>query len=218
MLLIFLKAYKNTVQVPRHWSQKRRFLQNKRGILKLPFKLPDFIENTGVSKLRDPFEQSGTAMVRQKLRERINPRLKKMDISYEVLHDAFFKHQTKPLLTVFGDTYYEGRENEAKLRTNRPGKISEQLRTALGINEYAPPPWLINMQRYGLPPSYPNLKIPGLNCPLPEGSNGLYARPLDQKGENIISEKVYWGEVNEEEMDDFEEEEEVEEEVEEVQE
>jgi len=30
-----------------------------------------------------------------------------------------------------------------------------------------PPPWLVNMQRYGPPPSYPSLKIPGLNSPLP---------------------------------------------------
>ena len=30
-----------------------------------------------------------------------------------------------------------------------------------------PPPWLIAMQRYGPPPSYPNLKIPGLNAPIP---------------------------------------------------
>ena len=34
----------------------------------------------------------------------------------------------------------------------------------------APPPWLVNMQRYGPPPSYPGLRIPGLNSPLPPGS------------------------------------------------
>ena len=33
-----------------------------------------------------------------------------------------------------------------------------------------PPPWLVAMQRYGPPPSYPNLKIPGLNSPIPEVS------------------------------------------------
>ena len=32
--------------------------------------------------------------------------------------------------------------------------------------EFSPPPWIINMQRFGPPPSYPNLKIPGLNVPL----------------------------------------------------
>jgi len=40
LTLVFLKSYRNTVPVPRHWSQKRKFLQNKRGILKPPFKLP----------------------------------------------------------------------------------------------------------------------------------------------------------------------------------
>ncbi|KAJ6385804.1 hypothetical protein OIU77_028888 [Salix suchowensis] len=36
-LLVFLKSYKNTVPVPRHWCQKRKFLQGKRGIEKQPF-------------------------------------------------------------------------------------------------------------------------------------------------------------------------------------
>lgn len=37
-----------------------------------------------------------------------------------------------------------------------------------------PPPWLLNMQRYGPPPAYPNLKIPGLNAPIPEGASFGY--------------------------------------------
>jgi hypothetical protein len=41
------QAYRNTVPVPRHWSQKRKYLQGKRGIEKPPFKLPEFIEATG---------------------------------------------------------------------------------------------------------------------------------------------------------------------------
>lgn len=41
------QALRNTVSVPRHWSQKRKYLQGKRGIEKPPFKLPDFIEATG---------------------------------------------------------------------------------------------------------------------------------------------------------------------------
>lgn len=35
--------------MPRHWSQKRKYLQGKRGIEKPPFKLPDFIEATGAA-------------------------------------------------------------------------------------------------------------------------------------------------------------------------
>jgi len=38
--LVFLKAYKNTVPVPRHWSIKRKYLTGKRGIAKPPFELP----------------------------------------------------------------------------------------------------------------------------------------------------------------------------------
>ena len=37
-----------------------------------------------------------------------------------------------------------------------------------------PPPWLLNVQRYGPPPAYPNLKIPGLNAPIPEGASFGY--------------------------------------------
>lgn len=39
----------------------------------------------------------------------------------------------------------------------------------VGMNKHlVPPPWLIAMQRYGPPPSYPNLRIPGLNAALPD--------------------------------------------------
>ena len=53
------------------------------------------------------------------------------------------------------------------------------MRTALGMPigagaERFPPPWLIAMQRYGPPPSYPNLKIPGLNAPIPENCSFGY--------------------------------------------
>ncbi|KAF2305142.1 hypothetical protein GH714_002036 [Hevea brasiliensis] len=109
-LLVFLKSYRNTVPVPRHWCQKRKFLQGKRGIEKQPFQLPDFIAATGIEKIR------------------------------QVLHDAFFKYQTKPKLTTHGDLYHEGKEFE----------------------------------RYGPPPSYPHLKIPGLNAPIPPGASFGY--------------------------------------------
>ena len=53
LFLITLKQVRNSVPVPRHWAQKRRYLQYKRGIHKIPFRLPAFIEETGISKLRD---------------------------------------------------------------------------------------------------------------------------------------------------------------------
>lgn len=93
----------------------------------------------------------------------MNPKMGKIDIEYTVLHDAFFKYMKKPKLSIHGDVYYEGKEEEVKSTQYRPGRLSEQLRAALQISDYAPPPWLINMQRYGPPPSFPYLKIKGLN-------------------------------------------------------
>ena len=38
-LLVYLKSYRNTVPVPRHWCSKRHYLQGRRGTEKTPFKL-----------------------------------------------------------------------------------------------------------------------------------------------------------------------------------
>ena len=51
-LLVLLKSYRNVVPVPKHWCQKRHFLMGKRGVEKPPFKLPEFIEATGIAKIR----------------------------------------------------------------------------------------------------------------------------------------------------------------------
>lgn len=112
-LLIHLKACRNTVPVPRHWCQIRKYLQGKRGIEKIPFQLPDFIAETGIAKIRDSIlEQEALRKGKQKARERVRPKMGKIDIDYQVLHDAFFKFQTKPKLSGHGDLYYEGKEFE----------------------------------------------------------------------------------------------------------
>ena len=43
-LLVYLKSYRNTVPVPKHWSSKRHYLQGRRGIEKPQFKLPGMNE------------------------------------------------------------------------------------------------------------------------------------------------------------------------------
>ncbi len=74
------------------------------------------------------------------------------------------------------------------MKEKLPGILSNDLIQALGVQEGAPPPWLINMQRYGPPPSYPNLRIPGLNAPLPHGASygfqpgGWGKPPVDEFG------------------------------------
>ncbi|XP_045820737.1 splicing factor 3B subunit 2-like [Trifolium pratense] len=238
-LLVFLKSYRNTVPVPRHWCQKRKFLQGKRGIEKQPFQLPDFIAATGIEKIRQSYiEKEDSKKLKQKQRERMQPKMGKMDIDYQVLHDAFFKYQTKPKLSSLGELYHEGKEFEVKLREMKPGMLSHELKEALGMPEGSPPPWLINMQRYGPPPSYPHLKIPGLNAPIPPGASfgyhpgGWGKPPVDEFGrplygdvfgvhqqdqpnyeEEPVDKTKHWGDLEEEEEeeeDDDEEEEEVE--------
>merc|ERR1719269_129672 len=132
---------------------------------------------------------------------------------------------TKPMMARHGEVYYEGKEFEVALRQKKPGHVSEELRKALGMGENEPPPWLINMQRYGPPPSYPNLKIPGLNAPIPPGAEygyhpgGWGKPPVDEFGNPLYGDfrqdhapaqpfqedTVLWGEVEdiEEEDDDM---------------
>ncbi|CAG8566006.1 7892_t:CDS:10 [Diversispora eburnea] len=199
-LLVSLKAYRNTVPVPQHWSQKRKYLQGKRGIEKPAFDLPD----TGIMEMREAVkEKEDAAKLKQKTRERVQPKMGKLDIDYQKLHDAFFRFQTKPKLTIHGELYYEGKEFETKLKEKKPGQLSEELKAALNMPPLAPPPWLIAMQRYGPPPSYPNLKIPGLNAPIPEGAQwgfhpgGWGKPPVDEIVQPI--ERSLWGELEAEE-------------------
>ncbi|RGP66454.1 hypothetical protein FLONG3_8891 [Fusarium longipes] len=171
-LLVQIKAQRNVVPVPTHWSLKREYLSSKRGIEKPPFRLPQFIAETGITEMRDAvLDKQAEQSLKQKQRERVAPKMGKLDIDYQKLYDAFFRFQTKPELTRFGEVYYEGKESEVDYQHFRPGDLTEATKEALGMPPGAPPPWLINQQRFGPPPSYPTLKIPGLNAPPPSGGS-----------------------------------------------
>jgi splicing factor 3B subunit 2 len=187
LLLVTLKSLPNTIPVPGHWSQKRKYLQGKRGYEKPPFELPAYIKDTGIMEQRQATaEREAAKGLKAKTRERLLPKLGKIHLDYERLHDAFFRFQTKPRMTAFGDLYYEGKEFEKRFENIRPGMpLSDELQLALGIltperqkaggsSTIVPPPWLVQMQRYGPPPSYPHLKIPGLNAPIPPGAQWGY--------------------------------------------
>ncbi|CAK7264958.1 hypothetical protein SEPCBS119000_001258 [Sporothrix epigloea] len=175
-LLVVIKAQKNVVPVPGHWSLKREYLSSKRGIEKPPFQLPAFIAETGITEMRDAvLEKQAEQTLKQKQRERVQPKMGKLDIDYQKLYDAFFRFQTKPSLTRFGDVYYEGKEWETEFRNFKPGELSDALRESLNMPPGFPPPWLLQQQRIGPPPSYPNIKIPGLNAALPPGASWGFA-------------------------------------------
>jgi len=222
-LLLFLKCLRHTVPVPQHWGVKKKYLSGKRGTEKPPFELPAFIADTGIDRIRQSLlAQEQAKKSKGKAREKSRPNMGKIDIDYQVLHDAFFKFQTKPTLSQHGDLYYEGREAEVGggLKNKRPGgPFSEQLLAALGMESNSvPPPWLLAQQRYGPPPSYPSLKIPGLSAPIPsdgvfgyhQGGWGKppvdeYGRPLYgdvfgtgvgiDEGEEIVDVGTRWGEM-----------------------
>ncbi|KAI1348786.1 hypothetical protein F5Y01DRAFT_291224 [Xylaria sp. FL0043] len=233
-LLVQIKAQRNVVPVPSHWSLKREYLSSKRGIEKPAFKLPKFIADTGISEMRDAvLEKQAEQSLKQKQRERVQPKMGKLDIDYQKLYDAFFRFQDKPVLTRFGEVYYEGKEYETDLRHLRPGELSDTLKEALSIPPGAPPPWLINQQRFGPPPSYPSLRIPGLNAPIPPGAQwgfnpGCYGKPpVDEYNRPLFGgdifgimqpnqaappsgepiERTLWGELQEPEEESEEEEE-----------
>ena len=154
------------------------------------------------------------------MRERIQPKMGKIEIDYNILHDAFFKYQKCPKLSKHGSIYFEGMENEVQKDHIKPGRISQELISALGIADNCPPPWILNMQRFGPPPAYPNLKIPGVNIPIPshiqpkmdslieDERGGLFK---DEKGLTVYADchgliksvydkrnikKQYWGELD----------------------
>ncbi|XP_063911464.1 splicing factor 3B subunit 2-like [Zophobas morio] len=194
IMLVHLKSCRNTVPVPQHWCQKRKYLQGKRGLEKSTYELPQYVADTGVAEMRAALLEKEQAQgIKAKGRERVRPKMGKIEIDYQKLHDAFFRYQTKPKMTIHGDLYYESKEYETRLTERKPGDLSDELKAALGIpltpdGNLLPPPWLIQMQRFGPPPSYPNLRIRGLNAPIPSGAQfgyhpgGWGKPPVDQHG------------------------------------
>lgn len=120
--------------VPRHWCFKRKYLQGKRGFEKPAFHLPEFIMKTGITEMRQALaEKEDAKTLKAKMREKIRPKMGKIDIDYQKLHDAFFKHQTKPTMSIHGDIYYEGKEFETTMKDKKPGVLSDEMRMALGM-------------------------------------------------------------------------------------
>ena len=206
-LLIHFKCMPNTVPVPIHWAQNGKYLQSQRGKVRKPYKLPDYIEATGISRIR-LIELPVHISLQQKTRRRMRPKLGRTDIDYQILYDAFFKYQTKKRLTKLGEVYYEGKETDKRMSKFKPGKLSRNLRNALGISASTIPPFVQNMQRYGPPPAYPFLKIPGVNIPDDDASAmatpGLWDEPDFRYTKEFIwnfdTDKSHWYHYNKDDM------------------
>ena len=62
----------------------------------------------GISDMRNALEEKVAEKLKNKGKQRMRPKMGKMDIDYSILHDAFFKYQDKPTMAQIGDMYYEG--------------------------------------------------------------------------------------------------------------
>ena len=55
--------------------------------------------------------------MKSKQRSKMQPKMGKLGMDYQMMHEAFFKYQSKPRMSRVGDLYYEGKEFEAKARS-----------------------------------------------------------------------------------------------------
>ncbi|KAF3990699.1 hypothetical protein FT663_01544 [Candidozyma haemuli var. vulneris] len=213
-LCVAFKTSFNAVGVPSHWSQKKDYLSGKKGFEVPPFRLPKYIQDTGIAEMRNYDPDT----LKKQQRERVQPKMGKLDIDYQKLHDAFFKFQTKPRHLKFGELYWEGREKSDQYRESvthmRPGVVSKRLREAVGLSSNDTdviPPWVTLMNSVGKPPAFKNCIIPGVDVIY---DNGGY-RTSDSQGLKI-NEGHTWGafeadmesEYEDEDEDDEEDEEE----------
>eukprot|EP00924_Labyrinthula_sp_SR-Ha-C_P014007 maker-scaffold_5-snap-gene-20.11-mRNA-1 protein AED:0.00 eAED:0.00 QI:78/1/1/1/1/1/2/12/528 len=262
--LVYLKSLSNSVPIPTHWDAKHRYLQQNRSRTHTKYSLPDFIRDTSVNRIQktvNSMSSSRNKTAKQLARERTRPKIGMIDLNFQKLHDAFFKFQKRFYvpklredLTLHGRMFQESHDfsdfaTKFGRKRVRLGKFSDRTREALGMDKpFSPPPWLLNMQRYGPPPSYPNWSVPGVNGPIPKGAKWGYGkdewgRPaVDQNnnplyGDSVLGEgggdeyspsgqKRYWGEsysddeyrVDSDEEESSDEEEEELQEIEEAQE
>ncbi|VEU19336.1 DEKNAAC100665 [Brettanomyces naardenensis] len=217
-LLVYIKTQHNVVPIPEHWTTNRGFLASKKNTMdRPPFELPSFIQSTGILDMRDA---SGEAedRLKQRMRERVQPKMGQLDLDFNKLYDAFFKYQTKPELLGYGELYREGMQdtehiNEYRASKYRPGQMSDELQKALGMRTGSEaPPWVGRMKVIGPPPSYPYMRV---------GEDGIVSF-IDEdakrvKNVGVVEDRGVYGqlEADEEEDEDEDEDEEEDEEGEE---
>jgi Domain of unknown function (DUF382) len=58
--------------------------------------------------MRNALQEKMADKLKQKGKQRMRPKMGRMDIDYNLMQEAFFKKQHKPSMTPLGDLYYEG--------------------------------------------------------------------------------------------------------------
>ncbi|CCH60587.1 hypothetical protein TBLA_0D00790 [Henningerozyma blattae CBS 6284] len=205
-LLAGIKTSKNIIPIPPSWQQKRGYLSGRSLLNKRPFQLPSIIRETGIEEMRKISlgeDISNEKSLKEITRSRVQPKTDTFDLDYKKLYDVFFKigKNWKPsTLLPFGDLYFENRnlvedaEWKSKTKDLGPGKLSSRMRNIIGLKAGQLPPWIHKMKELGLPPSYPSLKIVGLNWDISDLVDGIYGTLEDTSSGNSI-ESGYFGEM-----------------------
>lgn len=202
-LLATIKSSKNVVPIPGHWQMKREYLSGRSLMEKRPFELPNIIKQTDIEIMRKTLPDKEAAQNDTSLKEisraRVQPKMGSLDIDYKKLHDVFFKlgANWKPeVLLPFGDVYYENRNlyEEAQwkklVKEKTVGRLSSGLREIMGISEGQLPPWCMKMKNLNMPPSYPNLKVAGLNWGIENMKGEIYG-VLDSPSSNRMTTSLF---------------------------
>ena len=205
-LLASVKSQKNVVPVPSHWQTKREYLSGRSLLSKKPFELPDIIKMTDIEQMRSTIPTvENEKSLKELSRETVQPKSSSLDIDYRKTYNIFFKIGAKwkqDLLLPFGDMYYENRNlyeesHWRKMIKNKiPGKLSKELREAMGLEEGQLPPWCTVMNEVGMPPAYPDMKIAGINWDISNLKDSVYAKVTQPVGTSTkSSSRNYFGTI-----------------------
>ncbi|AYU80855.1 spliceosome-associated protein [Leishmania donovani] len=167
LFTVRMKMEPHTVPVPHHWHLQRTFLSRQADREEAVGIVPAEVAALGIEKIRATKDKMATPN-------------QVAFISCFMTGTPLQRKTYNVELSRCGDVFYEGKWRPKAHHT--PGVLSKRLRQALGIGPTAPPPWLYSMQTMRrLPPAYPDLRIPGLNAPIPAG--GQWGLGQDQWGE-----------------------------------
>ncbi|KAG5498568.1 hypothetical protein JKF63_02854 [Porcisia hertigi] len=155
LFTVRMKMEPHTVPVPHHWHLQRTFLSRQADREEAVGIVPAEVAALGIEKIRATKDKMA------------NPNQVAF-VSCFMTGTPLQRKTYAVELSRCGDVFYEGKWRPKAHQT--PGVLSKRLRQALGIGPTAPPPWLYSMQTMRrLPPAYPDLRIPGLNAPIPAG-------------------------------------------------
>lgn len=165
-LLVYIKSQHNMIGIPPHWKSNKSLLKQRRAFEDNgPFELPKFIQDTGILEMRDSSGRDEDTSMKDRMRQRVQPKMSQLDLDFNKLYDAFFKYQTKPELLKYGQIYKDGMDISKlfeieRMSSYRPGKLSKTLKEALGMDIRSnSPPWAQRLKALGPPPSYPHMSV-----------------------------------------------------------